>query len=144
MDDSVVVTAPADRVWNVITDFAAYHEWNPFQRECSAELTPGAPIRMLVALGPGGPMRQTEYIDEVDVAGRWFTYRMRPAPMRLLHSVRRQSVVDLGDGRSRYESHFEINGPLSPLVDALLGRRLTAKFAAVAAAVKVRAEADGR
>ena len=135
------IAAPADVVWDVVTDFAAYREWNPFQTECSAELTPGAPIRMRVALGPGAPKPQTEYIDEVDVDGRWFTYRMKPAPGRLLHSVRRQHVVDLGGGRSRYESDFRIAGPLAGLVDALLGRTLTARFAAVADALAARAQA---
>ena len=134
------VDAAPQRVWDVVTDFEAYREWNPFQVECHAELTPGAPIRMRVALGPGGPKPQTEFIDEVDVAGRWFTYRMKPAPGRLLHSVRHQRVVDLGGGRSRYESHFAIDGPLSPLVSVTLGRTLTTAFAAVADALRARAE----
>lgn len=134
-DNSVEIDAPADTVWTVITDFDAYPQWNPFQLECSTAFTPGAPIDMKVDLGPRPPMRQREFIDEVDEAGRWFTYRMKPAPFGLITSLRRQSVVDLGDGRARYESHFEINGPLSVVVKVLMGNELVAKFAKTAEAV---------
>ncbi|MCF8589718.1 SRPBCC domain-containing protein [Gordonia liuliyuniae] len=138
-DNSIEIDAPADVVWSVLTDFDAYHEWNPFQLDCSTTLTPGAPIDMKVDLGPRPPMRQREFIDEVDEDGRWFTYRMKPAPFRLITSLRRQSVVDLGDGRSRYDSHFEINGPLSVVVKALMGRELVAKFTKTTEAVGRRA-----
>jgi uncharacterized protein YndB with AHSA1/START domain len=26
----IEIQAPAERVWAVLTDFGAYHEWNPF------------------------------------------------------------------------------------------------------------------
>ncbi|MGO3326532.1 SRPBCC domain-containing protein [Gordonia sp. (in: high G+C Gram-positive bacteria)] len=143
-DDSIEVDVPADVVWRVLTDFDAYREWNPFQLECSTAFTPGAPIDMKVDLGPGGPMRQREFIDEVDEANRWFTYRMKPAPFGLVRSLRRQRVVELDAGRSRYESHFEINGALSVVVKALLGKSMVGKFAAATQALGARAEAVSR
>ncbi|WOC11643.1 SRPBCC domain-containing protein [Gordonia sp. MP11Mi] len=143
-DNSIEIDAPADVVWGVLTDFGAYHEWNPFQLDCSTTLTPGAPIDMKVNLGPGGPMRQREFIDEVDNAGRWFTYRMKPAPLGLVTSLRRQSVVDLGGGRSRYDSHFEINGALSIVVKTLLGKALVTKFADATQALGARAQSVGQ
>ena len=59
-----------------------------------------------------------------DYGLRW----MKPAPAGLLRSIREQDIVDLGGGRSRYTSHFQLDGPLSPLVGALLGAHLRRGF----------------
>jgi uncharacterized protein YndB with AHSA1/START domain len=37
----VEVDAPAERVWHLLTDFAAYPGWNPFIRQASGELRGG-------------------------------------------------------------------------------------------------------
>ena len=39
------VEAPKELVWSVITDFAAYAEWNPFVLACESELTMVPPLR---------------------------------------------------------------------------------------------------
>ncbi|MBI4544746.1 MAG: SRPBCC family protein [Gemmatimonadetes bacterium] len=35
------IEASAERVWQVLTDFAAYPEWNPFMRSISGTLEQG-------------------------------------------------------------------------------------------------------
>ncbi|WP_341268479.1 MULTISPECIES: SRPBCC domain-containing protein [Gordonia] len=142
-DSSITINAPADVVWRVLTDFDAYGEWNPFQVECSSTLIPGAPIDMRFELGPGGLKRKREYIVDV-TPGSTFAYSMKPAPLGTVRSLRRHTVVDLGDGRSRYDSHFEITGPVSGLVKLMFGKELIEKFAAVTAAIGPRAEALAR
>lgn len=72
-------------------------------------------------------MTQKEFIVSVD-EGRGFAYAMKPAPAGLLRSIREQDIADLGDGRSRYTSHFQLDGPLSPLVGLLLGPNLQRGF----------------
>jgi hypothetical protein len=32
----IEIQAAADQVWEVLTDFAAYHEWNPFIVQASS------------------------------------------------------------------------------------------------------------
>ncbi len=142
-DSSIDIDAPADVVWRVLTDFDAYGEWNPFQVECSSTLEPGAPLDMKFRLGPGGLRSAREYIVDVD-PGKTFAYSMKRVPLGAVRSLRRHTVIDLGDGRSRYESHFEITGPVSGLVKLTLGKELVAKFASVTEAVGPRAEALAR
>ncbi|KXO90866.1 Polyketide cyclase / dehydrase and lipid transport (plasmid) [Tsukamurella tyrosinosolvens] len=127
IDHSREIAAPPALVWQALTDFDAYGQWNPFAVEAACDLRPGGAITMRVALRPPKVMTQKEYIVSVD-EGRGFAYAMKPAPAGLLRSIREQDIVDLGGGRSRYTSHFQLDGPLSPLVGALLGAHLRRGF----------------
>ncbi|AFU04357.1 SRPBCC domain-containing protein [Nocardia brasiliensis] len=139
IDASVDIDAPAERVWQVITDFPHYGEWNPFVSECRSSLVPGEPIDMVVHLG-GRPRRQREWIRS-HTPGHELSYSMKPTPFGALHSLRSHTLTPLGDHRTRYESHFELNGWLHPLVVALLGKHLKAGFAGMTAGIQQRAEA---
>ena len=46
-----IKTTPS-AAWQVIVDFPAYNEWNPFITQCKAELQTGTPIIMQVNMGP--------------------------------------------------------------------------------------------
>jgi len=41
----IEIQATADRVWQVLTDFARYPEWNPFIRRISGEPKEGTRLR---------------------------------------------------------------------------------------------------
>ncbi|MFI6041357.1 SRPBCC family protein [Nocardia sp. NPDC051321] len=138
IDATVDIDAPADLVWQVLTDFPRYGEWNPFVSECSSSLVPGEPIDMLVHLG-ARPRRQREFIRS-HTPGHELSYAMKPVPLNTLHSLRSHTLTPLDSNRTRYESHFELAGWLHPVVVALLGKHLQRGFAAMTAGVKERAE----
>lgn len=43
---TVEIDAPADLVWEVLTDLPRYGEWNPFCIRCESTLDMGAPVTM--------------------------------------------------------------------------------------------------
>ncbi|MFT3899010.1 MAG: SRPBCC domain-containing protein [Gordonia sp. (in: high G+C Gram-positive bacteria)] len=140
LDHSLEITAPAATVWAVLTDFDSYGEWNPFVPRASSTMRPGAPIDMSVRLTGGDKLRQQrEYINTVE-PGRYFSYSMKPAPLGLLRSIREQTVAPSGAGTCHYTSHFEMSGPLAPVVGGLMGSGLRRGFDGMAAALKARAE----
>jgi hypothetical protein len=47
------IAAPASEVWQVLTDFPRYGEWNPFITEISGALAEDAKIRVLLSLPEG-------------------------------------------------------------------------------------------
>jgi hypothetical protein len=138
--ETLAVAAPAATVWSVVTDLARYPEWNPFVVACRSTLEPGTPIDMRVRVLPFVAQRQRETIFE-HVPGRLLRYGLSPMPLGVLASSRSHTVESVTPERARYVSDFRLDGWLAPVVQALLGRRLAAGFAAMSAAIKTRAEA---
>lgn len=139
MDDVVEVDAPAEVVWSVLTDFDRYGEWNPFISRCRADLTVGAPIDMTVQQLAPRPIRMREWIRGV-TPGREFTYSMKPIPLGALRSKRTHTLISSAGDRTRYESRFELDGWLAPLVGLLFGRGFQRGFPAMTTAVAREAE----
>lgn len=133
------VAAPAELVWEVITDLARYGEWNPFVVAASSSLTVGAPIDMRVRVLSFMTQSQRETISHME-PGRSYCYGLARGRVAALYSERCHVVVPAGPDRCRYESRFALSGWLSPLVALLLGRPLRRGFTQMSAAVKLRAE----
>jgi hypothetical protein len=49
----VEIDAPPEQVWAVLTDFAAYHEWNPFITGLRGRLETGARLRVELSYADG-------------------------------------------------------------------------------------------
>jgi len=122
IERTLEINAPADLVWEVLTDFPRYGEWNPFVVECRSTLKPGEAFDMRVKL-MARPQRQVEWMLE-HVPGRRFVYRMKPFPLGALHSRRSHEVEPAGAGRTRYRSFFQLDGWMMPLVRGLMGARI--------------------
>jgi hypothetical protein len=45
----ILIQAPPSRVWSVLTEFGAYHEWNPFITQIEGEHRQGAELKVTVA-----------------------------------------------------------------------------------------------
>lgn len=52
IDTGIFIAAPPERVWEVLTDFAAYPEWNPFIESITGRPEPGE--RLTVRINAGG------------------------------------------------------------------------------------------
>jgi uncharacterized protein YndB with AHSA1/START domain len=132
------INAPAEVVWEVITDFSKYGEWNPFIREAKVDLRPGGTIDMQVKL-MARPQAQREWVKEV-VPGKRFAYSMKPVPGGTLSSFRSHDVEAAGLNKTRYRSYFHLQGWLHPVVVALLGSKLQAGFAGMSEGIRTRSE----
>jgi len=139
---AVEIQAPAAKVWDVLTDFPRYGEWNGFVSECRCDLRPAGLIQMTVHLGPK-PQKVEEVINAVQ-PGVGFNYSMKPAPLGMLKSLRAHRIEPIAQGKCRYVSEFELTGPMALVLKLLLGKRLEAGFADMTQGIKRRAEALAR
>ena len=138
--NAVEIDAPAERAWQVLTDFERYGEWNPFTTRVGTTLEIGAPVDMHVWLGPL-PVRQAARISAIEPP-RLLAWGVTMGPRWLLVAHREQRLEELGDSRCRYVTSDAFNGLLVPLLVLLVGGFIRRGFDAMGAALKARAESS--
>src|SRR5689334_23311959 len=144
----VEIDAPIDVVWAVMTDTAAYAEWNSFVREADCPSPPkvGDPIVLHVEFTPGGRrITSPERITALDpptgegtrTALMSYVFEGWPARLGLVRGVRHQRLTQEPGGPTRYDTVEEFSGPLVALAGP---KRVQAGFERHAADLKARAE----
>ncbi|TDB94154.1 SRPBCC domain-containing protein [Actinomadura sp. 7K534] len=134
----VEINAPVSRVWAVLTDTAAYPEWNPFMIELDGSLVPGS--RLAVTIAPPGAKRQrfTPTVTAVEPERRlaWLGRLFIPGIFDGAHSFELEALTP---GSTRFIQSERFSGVLVPLLRGLL-RSTEAGFAAMNTALAARAE----
>jgi hypothetical protein len=135
----VDIDAPPDPVWEVLTDFPSYSEWNPFIIRIEGE--PRARARLTVTIRPPG--RRALTFHPTVLAGepgrelRWLGHLWVPG---IFDGEHIHTIQSLDGGRSRYVQRERFRGVLVPLIGSML-EATQAGFDAMCAALKARAEA---
>lgn len=120
-----VIPAPADKVWAVLADFAAYADWNPLNLSAVGEAKTGARVAMtfrdLSSLKPDAVVRQTVTIvaaepgRELAWTGRvpllfdgrhGFLLTAQAGGTHVLHTERLKGLMPLGWSPARIARDF--------------------------------------
>lgn len=136
---SVEIEAPLEIVWGVLTDFAAYREWNRFTPSVECSGVPGTPVVMEVCFPGAKPMRQVEILNVFE-APRRLAWGMHLLAAPVLVANRYQLLEPLGPARTRYTSIDYLSGLLAPVVRRLYREPMRAGFALAADGLKERSE----
>ena len=145
---TVAIEAPLARVWAVMTDTAAYGEWNPFvfRAECPTPPQQGDPIVLHVRWATGRGARSPERISAIEppavgtdgatTALLSYFYEGLPSRLGLVRGTRHQRLRQEPGGPTAYDTVEEFSGPLVRLAGP---GRVAEGFARHAAALKARA-----
>jgi hypothetical protein len=145
---TVSIDAPLERVWAVMTDVAAYGEWNPFvyRVECPTPPRPGDAIVLHVRWANGRSSVSPERIslveppyqdDGIRRATLAYVYEGLPARIGLVRGVRHQRLSQVAGGATVYDTVEEFSGPLVALAGP---GRVAEGFRRHAEALKARCE----
>ncbi len=139
----IEIDAPPAAVWHVLTDTAAYPEWNPFVRQLKGELRTGATLDVRIA--PPGALgmrfKPTVLAAETERELRWLGRFLAPGIFDGEHSF---TIEPLADGRTRFVQAERFSGILVPAFARTL-EKTQHGFEQMNAALKSKAEAiEGR
>jgi len=134
----IEIAAPAGRVWQILTDFDAYPEWNPFIK--SVRGRPERSSKLEVRIEPPGgramTFKPTVLEAEPERELRWLGRVLLPRIFDGEHSLR----IEPADGHVRFVQSERFNGLLVPLFGMTL-EQTRQGFVQMNEALKRRAEA---
>jgi hypothetical protein len=138
---SIVISAPVERVWSVLMDFAAYPSWNPFIRSLSGGTTPGS--RLTVTIEPVGGKAMSfspqVIVCEREKEFRWKGRVLLPGVFDGEHHFR---LARYDDASTTFEHGEDFTGILVPFVmRGSMKAGTEAGFVAMNHALKDRVEA---
>jgi hypothetical protein len=138
LEREIEIAASAARVWTILSDFAAYPEWNPFIRRIAGEARPGR--RLEVRIEPPGArsmtFRPTVLAATPDEELRWMGHLLLP---RIFDGEHQLLIAQMGDGRVRFTQREVFRGVIVPFAGRLLAPTERG-FEAMNEALKERAE----
>src|SRR5919199_4023378 len=96
LHSEIEIAASAERVWDILTDFASYPQWNPFIRRISGELEVGArlQVRLEAPDSRGITMRPTVLRAEPNRLMRWVGHLFVPGLLDGEHSLATQPLEE--------------------------------------------------
>ena len=137
------VRATPERVWEVLTDFAAYPQWNPFLTRVNGAARRGE--RLTIHMQPVGGRGMTfrPRVLDVDPSRRlsWLGRLLLPGVFDGEHSF---NIEPLDDGRIRLVQQEVYRGLLVPFMARSLDRHTLPAFEQMNRALKRRVEEHQR
>ena len=114
----IEIAAPPEEVWRVLTDFAAYPEWNPLVRRAAGELREGARLEIFVQVPEGRGMKFTPEVLRVAPARelRW----VGRLPLNLFNGEHIFRLEPAAPGRTRFLHGERFSGFLIPFMNSTI------------------------
>lgn len=135
----IEIKASAERVWQLLTDFAHFPQWNPFIRRASGNVKLGE--RLDVYMQPSGAngmtFRPTVLNAEPNRELRWIGHLLIPGLFDGEHIF---NIESLGTNRVRFVQREIFTGLLVPLFAKQLDTDTQRGFEEMNRALKIRAE----
>ena len=140
LHSEVEINAPAERVWQLLTDFTSYPRWNPFIRSISGEPTTGERLEVRIEPpdGRGMTFKPTVLNAEPNRELRWLGHLLVPGLFDGEHSL---AIQPLEENRVRFIQSETFRGLLVPLFSRSLDHNTRRGFEEMNRALKERAEA---
>lgn len=137
----IEIQTTAERVWQVLTDFASFPQWNPFIRQAKGEIKTGA--RLEVYIQPFGARGMTFRPTILNVESErelcWIGHLFIPGLFDGEHSF---TIEAVGENRVRFTQCEIFTGLLVPLFARSLDMSTRRGFEEMNQALKTRAEQD--
>ena len=133
---SIDIAADAGRLWQLVTDFERYAEWNPMLADVHAHLEPEAQVRFKVLREGASPLKLRARIVELVPTER---LAWRGGTNALISGEHYFRIERLDSNRCRFHHGEHFKGILLPLFRPML-KNASALYESMNKELKVRAE----
>jgi hypothetical protein len=135
------IKASPEEVWNVLMDFDAYPEWNPFVVSIDGSGIEGEKLVAELQLEGKKPMKISPTVQENDAPYRFsWLGSMGSAVVFAGHHQFELEAIDEG---TRFHHYEEFSGALAPIVLRMVQKPTTRGFDKMNRALRSRVENDG-
>jgi len=109
----IVINAPVERVWNELTAFGKYPDWNPFIRKLTGDIREGGAIEVTFQIRDSSPVVFTPVIRKLiqNETLQWEGRLLMPGIFTGRHTFR---LVEVENNRTGLIQREEFNGLLVP------------------------------
>jgi hypothetical protein len=139
--NKVSINASAETVWNILTDFEKYSQWNPFTYKVEGKLVIGEPVTLYVQMKENDKRVQKEEVCIIDKPER-LSWNMKMGSSIILAAQRDQFIEVIDANSCTYETTDSFQGLLTPVVMGLFKQHIESGFNKLAQKLKERAEAQ--
>ncbi|MCB2212513.1 SRPBCC domain-containing protein [bacterium] len=138
LDTEILIDAPAERVWSVLMEFAAYPEWNPFIQQIQGEAKVGTTLT--VTMEPPKKNKMTfqpkVLVVKENTEFRWLGHTVFPGLFDGEHVFQ----LEKRDNGTCFIQREKFRGMLVPLIMAMIGSATRNGFEEMNQALKERVE----
>lgn len=109
---SILIEAPATRVWELLTDLAAWPSWNSTVDKVEGLAAPGSKVTVHAKASPGRafPLKVSAFSPMTTMV---WTGGM---PLGLFTGTRTYTLSEHGDGQTQFTMTEEFTGLMAPLI----------------------------
>lgn len=134
----ITIDAPPSVVWETLTDFAKFPEWNPFVVAIAGNVTVGSQLQ--TSIRPPDSKTTTFKPTVTAVVENEYLEWLGHLGIKGLFDGRHHYKLEAVAKGTRFIQSEEFSGVLAPLLMGLIGAKTQAGFAAMNQALKDRAE----
>ncbi|MDA4129365.1 MAG: SRPBCC domain-containing protein [Thaumarchaeota archaeon] len=135
----IIIRAPAEKVWQILTHFEAYSEWNTYIRSASGQASVGEKLE--INTQPQGSRRLVFHPKLLKVEpNKELRWRGSSLPRFLFSGEHFFLIQDFDHYQVKFVQKEIFTGLLTPLLKRILNKRTGAGFVQMNQALKIRAE----
>lgn len=138
IETETVIHAPVERVWAILTDFAAYPDWNPFMH-VQGEARAGTSLQVTMFPEGMGPQRFKPEVLKAE-PGREFRWLGKLFVRGLFDGEHYFLLEPAGEGKTRLKHGEYFRGILSGMLLGMIGDKTVHGFEKMNLALRQRAE----
>lgn len=139
LNTNIEINAPAETVWQVLTDFSRYSQWNPFIRSIFGEARRGGTLEVFIQPPGGNGMTFRPVIVALQPGRelRWIGRLLLPGIFDGEHQFQ---IEPLGENRTRFVHREVFSGLLVPFLWSSLDKQTRQGFEEMNRALKMLVE----